>query len=219
MKINRLSILKYFLFFGNIIFLFCLMSCRNSNSQQNIQVSQSNENTKPITEKLDLKNISRVQLSQDAKESTSDWIKFLVMKSEVNKFQDFTLKDLLEDKNNLAELTQSLTDSVPKKFDTIPVQARLNVLKTRVEMFKQYAGQDGVESEEVETHGREIYKAFANLETQLNELFIRNVPDFEFDMDRKQDSVLKSTEKKKEKKKDKDKNKNKNKKSNVKLLE
>jgi len=74
----------------------------------------------------------------------------------------------------------------------VPIQARLNVLLTKAYLLEGEANKQPPSAKNIDSLSAELYKEFGNLKIQLNEVFLKSVEDFEFELDeriRKQDSL------------------------------
>lgn len=183
----------------NIHLFICLalftlfINCKNSDKKNKKGKSTYLEqNTQALSKRIDLSSVSSVELSPQAKEASSNWLKFLSANSELKKFNNYSLQELINNKNNLSQSFKNLQDSIPKQFDVVPVQSRITVLVTKSDMFKEYGNRERIDSKEVQVYGQEIYKAFTDLKIQLNEVFLEQLPEFQIDMDKRQDSIRKS---------------------------
>lgn len=181
---------------SQILFFLLIMlgtqACNQSDKEQEQAVSYTEESVQAFSTKIDLKDIPKVDLSRDAAAVTSDWNEFITVRAEIDKIKNNTLQKLVDDHENLMEAVKNLNDSIPEGLDNPAVRSRTNVLFTRAKLLQQKINSQTFTSKEIEKGGYEIYLAFINLEIQLNEVFIKHLPDFEINMDRVQDSILES---------------------------
>lgn len=174
-------------------FVFLVGVCGCSHSQKKKRevqrISSLQKRTTMLSQKIDLSGLPKVSLSSDAERATSDWANYLNLKSEIDNLEHSTLQNLIGNTNNLVTIVLDLQDSIPKKFQTTPIQSRLTVLNTKTHILKQRTKPHHVDPRELQQAGRAIYQAFFHLNIQINEVFLQQLPDFEIDMDRKQDSI------------------------------
>lgn len=179
------------IFFQGVLFVFMLMlfSCNTEKDSKNDKLSYEQAHAKTFARSLDLKNMKDIQLMPKAKEATSDWSEFMNARAEISKLPSFTLQDIINNSNNLLQSVIALQDSIPEVFQVKPVKSRLTVLLTKAEVLSQISKRARPDAKQIEAHGKEMYKAFGDLEIQLNEVFLKSIEDFEFDLDAREDSI------------------------------
>lgn len=167
-----------------------LVGCRNADSGS--PETTETEQTSHWDEDISLQKIKEVDLLPETDEQASDWPEFLSAKSEIDKIKSTTRQQFLNDNDNLAQAIFSLNDSIPDIFKNKPIQARLKVLSTLAHVSQQNISRSDRSPELINQDARSIFEAFQNLKIQLNEIFVRQVSDIEFDLDREQDSILRA---------------------------
>lgn len=188
--------LKYFVILGCFALIFGLSGCKDSKDKNEKEVSYLEKNAKTFSQKIDLKGIDRVSLSSKAEKACSDWIEYLTVKSEIRKLQDFTLQDLISDSGNLLKSVEQLQKTIPENLNAIPVQSRIVVLLTKAHVLDQETQRHKIDAQKIEKSGQDIFKAFTDLKIQLNEVFLQHLRDFDFDIDKAQDSIQKAKQEK-----------------------
>jgi hypothetical protein len=185
---------KYFL--GSCILLaFGLFSCEEEATNTNAEkASYQQKNAENFSKEVNLSQNKSVRLLPETEEATNNWMAYITAKNEIERMDRFTLQEVVNNSNNLLRSVQELQDSIPENFDAIPIKARLNVLLTKTYLLEQEAKKKISDAEKVEALSQELYTSFENLKIQLNEVFLKSVEDFEFELDeriRKQDSLAK----------------------------
>ncbi len=181
----------------HLLISFCILcsvivlSCKNqSNPQALPQETYAEKNAELFSVPLNVTDIDQVELNSQTQNATADWLDFLVVKSEMDKFKSFSIQDLVSHTNHLTDIFSQLNDSIPQKFITKPVESRINVLITQAKTLQQYIAHQGKDTAEIRAYGKSIYTAYQNLKIQLNEIYLSNVPDFEMRIDQVQDSII-----------------------------
>lgn len=173
-----------------VIVLSGLWSCQNKKKQPAKEKhSYVEKNSRALSADLQLNHIQEVRLSSQSENAVSSWINFMSLQSEINKFDGFTLQNLVENSDNLLEAVKSVQDSIPSAFNNQPVQSRLNVLATKAKVLNQNGSRSYVDTTDLQQNGKDIYGAFQNLKIQLNEVFLQDLPEFGDDFDEEQDSI------------------------------
>lgn len=175
-----------------------LSSCKDHEEKEKEPVSYLEQNAKAFSKELDLSNIQKFQLSPEAEDAISDWVQFSAVKSEIENLEGSSLQRIVNNSDNLVEEIKKMQDSIPEKFDVVPIESRLNVLLTKAKVLQQSANRNKIDTTAIKQGGTELYQAFGYLQIQLNEVFLEGLPDFDINMDRKQDSIRKAKELEKE---------------------
>lgn len=171
------------------ILLFNVLSCNNSKEKEQEESSYTEQYAASFSKSLDLSTIPKTELIPEADEALSDWSEFMSVKSEIEKLEDYSLQNLISNAENLTEAIENLQDSIPEQFNKTPIKSRMNVLATKSKILQQYTKQEGLDTTEIQQNGADIYNAFGNLKIQMNEVFLEHLPEFDTDLDRKQDSI------------------------------
>lgn len=188
------KIKSYFLFcIGLFCFTQVVLSCKND-SQSSIKDSPSylEQHAEALQKEIDLSGIPKASLSKKAQKVTANWSEFVSVKSEVDNLKRTSLQGLISNADNLITAIEKLADSIPEPFNNHAVSSRLLVMSTQSKVLQQNLKRSDLTPEMVNKDGRAIYEAFQSLNIQLNEVFLRQVSDLEFDIDSQQDSIQKS---------------------------
>ncbi len=187
--------MQYLRFFLKTLLGLCtllfLYSCDNSDTKTEKNTSYFEENQAAFSKKIDLKNKPTVELSADAEKTVADWHKFIYANSEIEKIKDASLQNFISNADNIIDVITDL-DSIPKDFNTPPINSRINVLITKAKVLEQDIERPNLTPEMANENASDIYTAFQNLKIQINEVFLRKIEDLNFDIDAHQDSIQKS---------------------------
>ncbi len=168
--------------------VFSLLAC-NRADQQKSGASFNEKKIRSLAAKIDLNTVSRAHLITKAQEDLSNWSAFLTLKVEIENLENYSLQEVVDNSPSIIKSISDVQDSVPEKFSTPPILNRLNVLLTKAEMLQQYVGYEQNDSTALQDMGKAIFEAYENLEIQLNETYLQHYSQFDFDMDRRQDSI------------------------------
>ena len=111
------------------------------------------------------------QLSKNAKEQIENWSVYDDFYAEASTLNEISLENLRAKTDKLLAHTDSLSKKIPDTLFTNAIYARLIIIQTRVQLLKQVANREIVDSEKVETNIAETNNAVKNLIVQLNEKF------------------------------------------------
>lgn len=170
------------------LWAFSLLAC-NRADQQSDTASFNEKKIQSLSAKIDLKTVSRAHLITKAQEDISNWSAFLTLKVEIENLENYSLQEVIDNSPSIIKSINDVQDSVPEKFNTPPILNRLNVLFTKAEMLQQYLDYEQNDSITLQNMGKSIFEAYENLEIQLNETYLQTYSQFDFDMDRRQDSI------------------------------
>ena len=163
------------------ILLILFVGC-NQNKSENSNESQDKENTIALNQKLDFSK-EQVSLLPEAREITNEWLAYITAQSEIENLKNYTINDVIANATPITEIMQSLKVTVPARLKTNAVQARLGVLVTKAKILQQLAEKREVNAEEVARIAKELPLEFNNFKTQVNELFLKTLEEFEEELD------------------------------------
>jgi len=171
----------------------CFFSCEdNGKTTKDVKATYQQENAKNFSKEVKLSKNRSASLLPKAEQATNNWMAYITAKNEIERMDRFTLQEVVNNSNNLLQSVQVLQDSVPEVFETTPIKTRLTVLLTKTHLLEQEAKKKISDAEKIEVLSQELYTSFENFKIQLNEVFIKSVEDFEFELDeriKKQDSL------------------------------
>ncbi|HSM64311.1 MAG TPA: hypothetical protein VK833_10270 [Gillisia sp.] len=164
-----------------IILLILFVGC-NQNKSENSNESQDKENTIALNQKLDFSK-EQVSLLPEAQEITNEWLAYITAQSEIENLKNYTINDVIANATPITEIMQSLKATVPARLKTNAVQARLGVLVTKAKILQQLTEKREVNTEEIAKIAKELPLEFNNFKTQVNELFLKTLEEFEEELD------------------------------------
>lgn len=186
---------KYLYFIVGIIFSIGIISCKDKSEKPEPAPSYLDQNAAELSKNIDLQGVISVENTKQSENALSNWSEFTSANSEIEKIKSSSLRGFIDNSSSLYDAVEKIHDSIPKPFDNNPIESRMNVLKTKIEVLNQDLDRPDLSPEMVNQHARDIYIAFQNLKIQLNEVFLRQVSDLEFDMDARQDSIQRANRK------------------------
>ena len=122
-------------------------------------------------------------LEPDARKFALNWVEFITAQNEVRKLEQSSLKEVMSNSGAIAQIMESLKNSVPDSLRSTAVEARLNVVNTKAQLLKQYSGKQDPRAEDIDRTSRELHQEFNNLKLQMNEIFLKSLEDFEKELD------------------------------------
>lgn len=162
-----------------ILGLLCLVSCKD----KQVENSTTTEvDTTAFGKQIEVTN-EHVQLLPEAREYAVQWIEYIAAQNEIEKFNDATLREVMNNAAPLAEIMTSLQYSVPDSLKSTAVEARLNVLTTKSMLLNHAASKRKPDPNEIEEVAEEIPSEFNYLKIQMNEIFLKTLQDFEDELD------------------------------------
>lgn len=136
-----------------------------------------------------------LKLEADARKYALNWVEFITAQNEINRLKELSVNEVMNNAGEIAQIMESLKNSVPDSLAVVPVEARLNVVNTKAQLLKQYSVKRDPSAGEITKTTRELYEEFNNLKLQMNEIFLKSLEDFERELDeiekaeREQDSL------------------------------
>ena len=162
-----------------IIFL-CLLSCKSE--AEDSQNSNDSKDSVSYDKKIEI-DTRGFDLEPEAKKYASNWLEFITAQNEVKKLENTTTRKVMNNATAISQIMNSLSISLPDSLRAVPVEARLNVLKTKAHLLEQYSKKQQPDVKDIDRTAREIYLEFNNLKLQMNELFLKTLEDFEKELD------------------------------------
>jgi len=163
-----------------LLCIVCLTSCKFQ--EEDSQESAVVKDTISYTKKFEI-DTRGYDLEPEAKKYASQWLEYITAQNEVRKLENATTREVMDNATAISQIMTSLSKSLPDSLSSVPVQARLNVIRTKASLLEQYANRQQPAVEDVNRTAREIYLEFNNLKLQLNELFLKTLEDFERELD------------------------------------
>lgn len=173
-----------------VFFLLAITGCKHQ--EKELATSYLGDNQEALSKPIEVSSVARAYLITEAQQHIAAWPNYTSLKVEIEKIENFTLQNLLDNTEILIQTLEEVKDSIPEKFDVTPVQSRLTVLEMQMKMLQQHVKIPQIDPQILQEDGREIFRSYQNLELQINEVFLKDYAQFDFDIDRQQDSILNS---------------------------
>ena len=164
-----------------IILLIFLTGCDKGGKARESQPEPVKDTT-AFSKPLNYPNVE-VILQPEATAITADWLAYITAQSEIENFQTYTINEVISNATPVAEIMQSLKETVPPPFQTNAVQTRLAVLYTKAKVLERLSKKRNPNPEEIAATAQEIPVEFNNFKIQLNELFLKTLEDLEAELD------------------------------------
>jgi len=178
------------------ISLLALISCKTEQDAENSGESQLD--TIAFQKKLKIEP-QQFSLEPEARKFALKWVEFITAQNEIEQLENATINQVMNNAPAIAQIMQSLKNSVPDSLKSVPVESRLNVVNTKAQLLKQYSGKQEPNADDIKQTSKELHQEFTNLKLQMNENFLKTLEDFEKELDefekmeREQDSISADT--------------------------
>lgn len=166
--------------FFYLLFILTIFSCKTDQETDNS--TENVEDTKAFQEKLKIEN-PNYALEAEAKKYALNWVEFITAQNEVNKLEESSVNDVKNNAGTIAQIMATLKNSVPDSLKSVAVEARLNVVNTKAQLLKQYAGRQDPNARDIAQTSQELHLEFNNLKLQMNEIFLKTLEEFEKELD------------------------------------
>lgn len=177
------------LFFISIILL---VGCNEDEKQKKALESFQEKKAAQLKESVKIAEIKNVSLSAEARDSVSQWPEFLTFENEIADIKNSSIQVIVNSSNNLKETSAGLISTIPPIFREIPIRARINVLYTKASILVQETSKTNFDNDLITEKVKELMISFQNLKTQLNEVFLKTLEEFEQEIEKRiqqQDSI------------------------------
>ncbi|MFN2261598.1 MAG: hypothetical protein ABR595_05995 [Psychroflexus sp.] len=169
------------MFFNNyirIILILCLLvsffSCKDkSETKDKENIEQTQNKSTNLDNELKLDTIQIAELSDEAKNVTKDWMKYIALETEIERFNDYTVQDLVNNAETILKVADSLQQTVPKNLKTNSLEARIRTLYTHARLLEENAKRNKPKAEDIEDLSVKLKRDFNNFNIQINEVFIQ----------------------------------------------
>ncbi|TXK71486.1 hypothetical protein [Mesonia sp. HuA40] len=175
---KRIFSLPFLLIFSVLI---GLISCQNK-SDKSKENSFLEKQTNILQKDIILPTSTQVKLSKKTQDTANTWADFKTFENELENLKSSHYQDLVENATNLANIAKQLNDSVPLVFKENAIAARLNVLYTHTKMLEQVSQRQVKDTTLLKNNLEKVIIAFNNLKTQLNEVFLPSIEEFEAEL-------------------------------------
>jgi hypothetical protein len=163
-----------------IILFLALISCKTEKDAEGS--SEDSVDTTAFQQKLKFED-QNLALEPQAREYALNWAEYIIAQNEVNKLHNSTLNEVMNNAGAIAQIMQSLKNSVPDSLRGVAVEARLNVINTKAQLLKQYSARQDPDAENIRETTAELHQEFNNFKLQMNEVFLKTLEEFEKELD------------------------------------
>lgn len=174
------------------ILILAVISCKTEQNGENSVEDQMD--TTAFQQKLKIENVS-LPLEPEARKYALNWVEFITAQNEIKRLENSTINEVMNSAPAIAQIMESLNNSVPDSLKSVAVESRLNVINTKAQLLKQYSGKQEPDAEDIAQTTEELHTEFDNLKLQMNEIFLKSLEEFEKELDefeemeREQDSI------------------------------
>lgn len=179
--IDRIFLMNKIFF---LITVFALISCKTDKDADNM--AENKIDTTAFQKKLDFENPDYA-LEPEAKEYALKWIEYITAQNEIKNLENATVNEVKNNASSIAQIMESLKNSVPDSLKSTAVEARLNVVNTKAQLLKQYSGRQEPDAGDIAQTSQELHLEFNNLKLQMNEIFLKSLEDFEEELEQFED--------------------------------
>ncbi|MDR5591555.1 hypothetical protein [Christiangramia sp. SM2212] len=178
-----------------LIYFLLIISIISCKSEQDSKDSiEDKQDTTAFQKKLKIEE-PQFTLEPEARKYALNWVEYITAQNEIRQLEDASINDVMNNAPLIAQIMESLKNSVPDSLRSVAVESRLNVVNTKAQLLKQYSGKQEPDAEEIAQTTQELHSEFTNLKLQMNEIFLKSLEDFEKELDefekleREQDSI------------------------------
>ena len=165
------------------ILLLSFVSILSCKSEQDAEAAAETAiDTTAFQAKLDIEK-QQLNLRPEARDHALKWVEYITAQNEIEKLENSNVQEVMSDSRAIAQIMESLTNSIPDSLRSVAVEARLNVVNTKAQLLKQYSTRQEPDAEQVSETASELYQEFNNFKLQLNEIFLKSIEDFEKELD------------------------------------
>jgi len=158
------------------VMIVCLIVSFASCSDAKKQETRSNDQSTSAEYlfKLKLDTLQVPKLNKQAKEATEEWIHYTALNTEMQRLEEYTVQDAISNADAISRVVDSLVASIPKKFKTKAVKARVVALDTHSKLLLASSKRQQPDPEVLKELSTKLKIDFNNLILQLNEVYIIN---------------------------------------------
>lgn len=165
--------MKYIYLLVILVFTF---SCQNNEGKDTVK------KPKPLMSIAEMHSATENVLSTHLKE-VKDWNELQDIDSFFVKFRKITPNEALSNAIELKDLIKHLNDSVPEKFKTPSLTARINILYNEALRLADLTRIGAIKAQEVNTQVDKTMAAFSNINTKINSILAKIRFENEIDID------------------------------------
>lgn len=164
-----------------LLFIVLLASCQEKKAPS-ISAGPDKEDSLILNRPLQLPNEEVVLLPEPGM-ITSEWLGYITAQSEIENFQSYNVKQVMQNAGPIAEIMKSLQETLPDNLRSKAVESRLVVLYTKAKVLEQKSSKREPDLEEISEIAQQIPSEFNNFKIQLNEMFLKTLEQFEKELD------------------------------------
>jgi len=176
--------------------ILAIISCKTEKDGENS--IQNAMDTTAFQKELKIEEI-QFSLEPEARKFALNWVEYITAQNEIKRLENSTINQVMINAPAIAQIMESLKNSVPDSLKSVAVESRLNVVNTKAQLLKQYSGKQEPDAEDIAQTTKELHQEFTNLKLQMNEIFLKSLEEFEKELDefermeRQQDSIPEET--------------------------
>ena len=167
---------KFIVFISVIL----LVSCKSENDAENS--AEALTDTTAFQKNINIESPD-FALEPEARDYALNWVEYITAQNEVRKLENATINEVMNNSGAIAQIMESLKNSVPDSLKSVAVEARLNVVNTKAQLLNQYSGKQEPDAEDIAQTAKDLHLEFNNLKLQMNEIFLKSLEDFEKELD------------------------------------
>lgn len=161
-----------------ILSLAIIMVCCNDSSNSSDENFTKKAREDSLKLKLDILSYDKIELSPKADSIIETWSVYEDFKNEVERFENYTLQDVISNIPTIEKAIDSLQKNIPKAVDTFPVTSRINVLHSKTKHLMLLSNKQRPKLKSIKMIAEGYPFEFNALNIQINEVFIE-LPDFD----------------------------------------
>ncbi|GAA0871560.1 hypothetical protein GCM10009117_07060 [Gangjinia marincola] len=165
-------------------FLLLILSAGCKKKKTDIAVAGNKVDTIAVIQPDQLNDRDLVALSAEAEEEVSKWLEYITATAEVKRLQEAKVSQISGIIETLLLIAEELERSVPKRFERLPVESRILVFVTKINVLNAAVNERKPDQEKIRVNAAEVVSAFDHLTIQLNETFLTSIDAFEIELDK-----------------------------------
>lgn len=165
-----------------IISLILFIGCGQNKKSPETNSQNISKDTTAFTSTLKVTTNTVVLLPQ-AKEITGNWLAYITAQAEIENFKDYNVKDIISNAAPIAEIMNTLRQTVPEELKMNAVETRLSVLYTKAKVLEFLSKKRNPDPQEIAATAKELPVEFNNFKIQINEIYLKTLEDFEDELD------------------------------------
>lgn len=173
-----------------ILLFFVLVSLFACEEQNNVPQREPVQSKTSFSDQLEVSAPRSVTLVSEAREVVSSWLAYVTAQDELQRLENRTGAEIMDVSNNLMQIMESLSSTLPDTLRSPAVEARTNVLLTKAHVLHQLSNKKEKNPDEIFEVAEELVIEFENFKLQLNELFLKTPENFELDLDQEFEESL-----------------------------